>query len=259
VPRQRFIHPAIWVSEDFNSLSIGARLTFIGLFSMADDEGRGKGGQVHLKLALFPGDPISGEQIQGWVDEIHSRGMARFFEFEGLVYYDLPMWKYYQKPQHPTPSKMPIYRTTHEAYRNAHPGLGRESDASSESFPSGIPSTKIQLLFDRPQAAESNALVLTSGNGKMERRKRTRPLVPPERKAELQAWFEKFYANWYHRHEGREPAWQAFQKLNPDKALMTEIREDLQRRYDNGKWRAGDKYIPLPATYLNQKRWRDEK
>ena len=41
--RKRMIDPNIWDSEDFSKLSILGRLLFIGMFSNADDEGRGKG------------------------------------------------------------------------------------------------------------------------------------------------------------------------------------------------------------------------
>ena len=39
--RKRMIDPAIWQSQDFSRLSMLAKLVFIGLFSYADDEGRG--------------------------------------------------------------------------------------------------------------------------------------------------------------------------------------------------------------------------
>ena len=40
--RQRFIHPDLFSSDDFMSLPLGARLLWVGLFTFADDEGRGK-------------------------------------------------------------------------------------------------------------------------------------------------------------------------------------------------------------------------
>lgn len=40
--RKRMIDPSIWINEDFGTLSNLAKLVFIGLFSLADDEGRRK-------------------------------------------------------------------------------------------------------------------------------------------------------------------------------------------------------------------------
>ena len=40
--RKRMIDPGIWQSEDFAKMSTLGKLVFIGLFSNADDEGRGR-------------------------------------------------------------------------------------------------------------------------------------------------------------------------------------------------------------------------
>lgn len=54
--RRRMIVPEIWQSESFAQLSILAKLVFIGLFSNADDEGRGIANPVYIKSILFPYD-----------------------------------------------------------------------------------------------------------------------------------------------------------------------------------------------------------
>ena len=41
------IDPNIWQSEDFSKLSTLGKLVFIGLFSLADDEGRGRSNPVY--------------------------------------------------------------------------------------------------------------------------------------------------------------------------------------------------------------------
>ena len=51
--RKRMIDPNIWQSEDFSRLSTLGKLVFIGLFSLADDEGRGRCNPVYLKSTLF--------------------------------------------------------------------------------------------------------------------------------------------------------------------------------------------------------------
>lgn len=52
--RKRMIDPNIWDSEDFGKLSDLSKLVFIGLFSLADDEGRGRCNPGYLKSKLFP-------------------------------------------------------------------------------------------------------------------------------------------------------------------------------------------------------------
>jgi hypothetical protein len=108
--RQRFIHPTIWQSADFIGLSQGARLLFIGLFSTADDEGRGKGRSITLKANIFPGDDIPLPKIERWAEEITAKGMARFYVVNGATFYDLPSWHLYQKPKYVIRSNVPPFQ-----------------------------------------------------------------------------------------------------------------------------------------------------
>lgn len=39
MPRKRMIDPGIWTDDDLGRLGFAERLLFIGLFSLADDEG----------------------------------------------------------------------------------------------------------------------------------------------------------------------------------------------------------------------------
>ena len=52
--RKRMIDPSIWINEDFGTLSSLADLVFIGLFSIADDEGRCKASLASIKAVRFP-------------------------------------------------------------------------------------------------------------------------------------------------------------------------------------------------------------
>lgn len=104
--RQRFIHPEIFESEDFLSLPHGARLLFIAMFTLADDHGRGRGGHSHLAGAAFPGEIVP---IQDWIGAVTSRKMARFYEVNGSIYYDLPTWVKWQKPKYVAASKIPEF------------------------------------------------------------------------------------------------------------------------------------------------------
>ena len=70
--------------------------------------------------------------------------------------------------------------------------------------------------------------------------------------------FDIFYAN-YPKKRGRETAYKSWQKLNPDESLMDEIMSALERQKISIDWlKDGGKFIPYPATWLNQKRWQDE-
>ncbi len=104
------IDPNIWQSEDFSKLSTLGKLVFIGLFSLADDEGRGRSNPVYLKSTLFPYEEgIRSTDIDKTLSEISSNMSAIFYSCDGSSYYSLYNWNTWQKIDRPTESKIPEY------------------------------------------------------------------------------------------------------------------------------------------------------
>jgi len=110
VARKRMIDPNIWQSEDFSKLSTLAKLVFIGLFSLADDEGRGRCNPVYLKSTLFPYEEgIRSADIDKTLSEISSNMSVIFYSCDGSSYYSLYNWNTWQKIDRPSQSKIPEY------------------------------------------------------------------------------------------------------------------------------------------------------
>ena len=108
--RKRMIDPNIWQSEDFSKLSTLGKLVFIGLFSLADDEGRGRSNPVYLKSTLFPYEEgIRSTDIDKTLSEISSNMSVIFYSCDGSSYYSLYNWNTWQKIDRPTESKIPKY------------------------------------------------------------------------------------------------------------------------------------------------------
>lgn len=79
--------------------------------------------------------------------------------------------------------------------------------------------------------------------------------LPPQ---EDSGFFERFWEA-YPKRKGKEAARRAFRKLNADEALMETMLCAIGREKQSAQWREnGGKYIPYPATWLNQRRWEDE-
>ena len=96
--RKRMIDPNIWQSEDFSKLSTLGKLVFIGLFSLADDEGRGRCNPVYLKSTLFPyEESIRSADIDKTLFEISSNMSVIFYSCDGSNYYSLYNWNTWQK------------------------------------------------------------------------------------------------------------------------------------------------------------------
>ena len=106
--RRRMIVPEIWQSESFAQLSILAKLVFIGLFSNADDEGRGIANPVYIKSILFPyDDGMRVIDIEKALSEIGQFMSVTLYTHDGRKYYALDNWKKSQTIDRPKPSKLP--------------------------------------------------------------------------------------------------------------------------------------------------------
>lgn len=95
--RKRMIAPTIWEDPNFNKLSIGARLLFIGIFSNADDEGYIRADYGSLKRAIFGFDLGINKKLEQWITELKVFKNIHFYDFEEEKYAHLLKWKKYQK------------------------------------------------------------------------------------------------------------------------------------------------------------------
>lgn len=102
------IHPEIWESEDFSKLSNLAKLMFIGMFSLADDEGKGRAKAVYLKSVIFPYDEcLRLADVEKGLSEIASCMSVSLYTRDGNKYYKLDKWSKWQRVDKPQPSKIP--------------------------------------------------------------------------------------------------------------------------------------------------------
>lgn len=76
--------------------------------------------------------------------------------------------------------------------------------------------------------------------------------------SEILSRFDDFWSV-YPRKVSKATASKAWAKLKPDDSLCATILADVKQRV-SGEWKGKDvQYIPYPATYLNGKRWQDER
>ena len=128
--RIRTIKPEFWKHEQLGRMSFGARLTFVGMMSMADDEGRGQADPEHLWGQLHSYTPPSGKavwkRIMGELRAVKdNRGpLVVFYRVGGAAYYWLPGFNRQQRIDEPSPSKLPTPPNSGNA-----PGAVREGSA----------------------------------------------------------------------------------------------------------------------------------
>jgi|GEM_PF-1769645 len=126
--RKRMIDPNIWQSEDFNSLSILARLVFIGMFSNADDEGRGRAKPVYLKSVIFPYDEnIRVVDVEKTLSEISSKMSVTLYSHNENEYYQLDNWQKWQTINRPQESNIPAKPIIIEQSLSNHGTINEQS------------------------------------------------------------------------------------------------------------------------------------
>lgn len=99
--------PEMWQDEKISSLSRDARLLFVGLMSMADDEGRFRARRTEIIGWVFPDDDDAFELVDGWIAEIKGSELIVFYVHDGRPYGAFRNWRKHQKINKPTASELP--------------------------------------------------------------------------------------------------------------------------------------------------------
>lgn len=105
--RRRLVDPNTWHSGHFKRLRFQQRLLWLGIITLADDEGKLKGEPAFIRAAIFPFDAISLKKIEQDLAQIQQEGLIERYALGGDLYIRIIKWNTYQKPSHPTPSKIP--------------------------------------------------------------------------------------------------------------------------------------------------------
>ncbi|MEY9137604.1 hypothetical protein ACVMII_006501 [Bradyrhizobium diazoefficiens] len=106
--RIRTIKPEFPQSETIGKLSREARLLFIQLWTLADDEGRARAASRMLASLLYPYDDDAPGLMDGWLAELERHGCITRYVVEGATYLQIDNWLKHQKIDRPTPSRLPV-------------------------------------------------------------------------------------------------------------------------------------------------------
>lgn len=121
--RARLLKPGFFLNEDLAKLPLAGRLLFIGLWCLADREGRLENRPVRIKAAVFP---YNGEiEIDALLDQLADSGLIARYEVNGTACIHIPT---FLKHQHPHPRES-------ESTLPAKPGTGQ---GSSKDTPGSV-------------------------------------------------------------------------------------------------------------------------
>jgi len=137
-PRIRTLKPEIWQSRDAIALSAVGKVAFVGMITLADDEGRLETDPQHLKDVVLH-DNASLEEIQAQLELMTAKKMLVLYQVNDVPYAQLLNWNKHQKVDHPRPSALPPpppNGTSRAASRSL--ANGRESSRSRGDRPDRI-------------------------------------------------------------------------------------------------------------------------
>ena len=123
--RARNIKPGFFQNEDLVELSFEVRLLFIGLWTIADREGRLEDRPKRIKMEIFPADDINVDRA---LQELHAAGLALRYEIDGHRYIWIPKFKQHQSPHY---SEKPSVIKPHQLQEKAPDISGKDSGSDA--------------------------------------------------------------------------------------------------------------------------------
>lgn len=147
------LHGKIWGSLQIGELPREARLLFIGIITLGDDDGRAMANPIYLKGQIFPyDDDVSAKQVKDWRDTLAEKDLIVLYEVEGSEYLYLPKWEKYQtlRSDRYKPSGIPKpddnQPTTNSQPKDGHPSaeVSKRSKRSKRSNNSLSPKERVK-------------------------------------------------------------------------------------------------------------------
>lgn len=111
MPRQRIrtIKPEFFSSLTIDKLSLAAQRTFIGLWTYADDWGRGLDDSRLIKAAIWPlRDSHTTKKIDADMADLEKLELISRYEYDGVGYFQILGWAEHQKVNRPATSRIPL-------------------------------------------------------------------------------------------------------------------------------------------------------
>lgn len=235
--RIRTIKPGFFRSESVAALDFGTRLTWAGLWTYCDDQGRGVDNPRIIKAELWAlDDDYTHNNVADDLDTLESAGMICRYEVDGKSYLHVVKWSDHQVVNNPNKEALPRCPT----HDNAPPqGSDQDRSESTETL--------------KTSSGESTETLKTSsvleGEGELGKGTGEKDLEPP-------AGFAGFWVA-YPRKVGKPSAVKAWKRLPPQGHPAVMAGLDRWNRYWQAS-RTSSEHIPHPATWLNDCRWESD-
>lgn len=228
--RTRNIKPAFFDNDILGSLDPLVRLLFIGLWCIADRDGRLEDRPRRIKKTLLGYDDATAEETNGMLEQLAETGFIIRYETGGEQYIQIVNFSKHQNPN------------MKEKASEIPPPPGFEMGTYKEHSTSTVQAPCKSEEETAPQPTE------TEGNTEEGEVQKTLIEV-------------RFAAFWdaYPNKKAKTNALKAWNKIKPNGDLFDKIMRavDIQKRSEDWQ-RENGRFIPYPATWLNGGYWDNE-
>lgn len=265
--RSRNIKPGLYKNEELAECSVWARYLFPGLWTIADRDGRLEDRPKRIKAEILAFDD---KNVEPLLQELAHRGFILRYTTEGNKYIQINKFSKHQNPHFrespstipgPTAEQISLGLLTHhnEVKASGFDAIesGKSLGLSTDAMPVE-PESSLGLGTTKARPSPADSLIPDSliSDSPITHLSKSRP------KPALNGAFTDFWKA-YPRKEAKVPAEKAWIKTNPDAALERAILQAVEDQKRNGCLKQafaqdGRSVIPLPASWLNAKRWLDE-
>jgi len=220
------VHVSIWASGQVAKLSRDARLLYVGLITLGDDDGRLRGAPALIRSQILPyDDDVKVADVARWIGEIEAKKLIVRYEVEGEEFMLHPKWEDYQ-----------LLREDRR----------RDSNIPAPTLEFFPMSTKRQPNGDQMGAKPPHKV----SKGKV------REDNTDTRGQDIA--FQEFWGE-YPKKVGRKAAWKAWQRVEYTPELGARIMAALGAWKRSDQWtKDSSRFIPHAATWINGERWEDE-
>jgi len=242
MPRARNIKPGFFKNEVLGGLPFEDRLTFVGLWTLADREGRLEDRPSRIRIEIFPFDPKV--NVNSCLDRLHAAGLVRRYHADGGEYLFIPMFKKHQRPHaNEAESEIPPYSFQQDTQKNLLPKSERLLPRSQAL------ATKVEsACYQNPSTCDhgDKRFALNPERG----------ILNPDTERPPADRFAEFW-DLYPRKDGKAAAEKVFRSQATNDAKADTIITALRKQLPGLKAR-DPQYRPHARTWLSQKRWQDE-
>lgn len=216
----RILKESVCYSDNVNTLSLFQENMFFRLIVNCDDYGRMDARPAVIKAKLYPLKDYRLDQIEDALRALSSAELVILYKVDGKPFLQMRTWDRHQ---------------TIRAKKSKYPSP-QDGEITSENICTQMQADECKCSRNPIQSeSESNP-----------------------NPNDCAAAFDKFWSA-YPRHTNKRQALKAFEKLNPDEAMLGVMLAAIEKQKNSQQWtKDGGQFIPHPATWLNGCRWEDE-